>query len=87
MSRSGVRTLNVGAPRAPIGDASAVEELVAITPTVANEVGRNPRTVKRWMGDPTMKFPPTVRLRNRLYVSRHAFEHWKRGLLTAAMPA
>ncbi len=54
------------------------EELVPVTPNVANEVNRNPRTIKRWIVDKASGFPKTIRINNRLYVRRSDFETWKR---------
>ena len=54
--------------------------LIPITPDVAREVDRSPRTIKRWIADPSMNFPKTVLIRGRLYVRRAAFEAWKRDL-------
>ena len=58
-----------------VGDGDA---LVPITPNIAAEVNRNPRTIKRWIKDEALGFPQPIRINNRLYVSRSAFEAWKR---------
>jgi hypothetical protein len=53
-------------------DATSGETLVPVTPDVAREFKRNPRTIKRWIADPKIGFPTLVRLNNRLYVTRRA---------------
>ena|SRR5271166_4472867 len=51
--------------------------LIPLAPNIANELSRNPRTIKRWIRDPEMNFPPTILIGSRLYVTRSAFEEWK----------
>jgi len=72
-------------PRTVTINSESGDVLVPITPDASDEVGRNPRTVKRWIKDPKMKFPQTIRLNNRLYVSRREFEAWKAELFQAAL--
>jgi len=61
-------------PRAVTVDVSSGDVLVPVTPNVAAEVNRNPRTIKRWIKDEALNFPKPIRINNRLYVSRNAFE-------------
>lgn len=39
------------------------------------------RTLNRWTQDPSMGFPPAIRIRNRNYRSRAAIEAWKETML------
>jgi hypothetical protein len=61
------------------------EVLSPVTPNVAREVNRNPRTIKRWIADKTHNFPTPIRIKGRLYLTRSAFEQWKAGLVSAAL--
>jgi hypothetical protein len=72
-------------PRTLTINSESGDVLVPVTPDASAEVCRNPRTVKRWIKDPKMKFPATIRLNNRLYVSRREFEAWKRNLFESAL--
>ena len=68
-------------------DVTSGDALVPVTPNIADEIGRNPRTIKRWIKDAALNFPPTVRINNRLYVSHSAFEAWKRARFEVALSA
>lgn len=50
-------------------DAGTGDTFAPVTPDVANEFGKNPRTIKRWIENPALGFPRPVRINGRLYVS------------------
>lgn len=85
MSLSDTQTNSGVASRVVTIDAATGDSLLPITPDVANDVRRNPRTIKRWIKDPKLKFPPTIRLNGRLYVSSRLYQDWKRDLFQAAL--
>jgi hypothetical protein len=85
MSISDKQTNTASGPRAMTIELESGDVLVPVTPNVADEVHRNPRTVKRWIRDPEMNFPATIRIKNRLYVSRRSLEAWKRALFSTAL--
>jgi hypothetical protein len=58
---------------------------VPVTPDVADEFGKNPRTIKRWIGDERLGFPRPVRINGRLYVDRKALEEWKQSRVAASL--
>ena len=60
--------------------------LVPLVPDCALELGRCGRTLKRWLHDPNVHFPPTTRLRGRLYVQRRALNDWKAELFRDGRP-
>lgn len=66
-------------------DVTSGDVLVPITPNVAAEVSRNPRTIKRWIKDEALGFPRPIRINGRLYVSRRALELWKRERFQASL--
>ena len=85
MSLLDTRTAISGTLRALTVDATSGETFVPVTPDVAREFKRNPRTIKRWIADPKIGFPTPVRLNNRLYVTRRALEEFKQRLIDAAL--
>ena len=87
MSLSDTQMTTASALRAMTVDVNSGEVLVPVTPDVADEFNRNPRTIKRWICDPKIGFPTPIRINNRLYVTRRALEDFKRRLLSAALPA
>jgi hypothetical protein len=88
MSLLDTQTAAIGhVQRALTVDANSGEVWVPVTPDVAGEFNRNPRTIKRWIGDPKIGFPAPIRINGRLYVSRRALEEFKRSLLAAVLPA
>lgn len=87
MSLLDTQTVGGDAQRTLTVDAHSGDVLVPVTPNVAGEFNRNPRTIKRWIGDPKIGFPTPIRINNRLYVTRRALEDFKRRLLSAALPA
>jgi hypothetical protein len=58
---------------------------VPVTPDVAAEFNKNPRTIKRWINDPVLGFPTPVRINGRLYIARDALEEWKRARVAASL--
>lgn len=66
-------------------DVTSGDVLVPVTPNVAAEMNRNPRTIKRWIATPALNFPRPIRINGRLYVSRSAFEAWKRERIEASL--
>jgi hypothetical protein len=60
MSLSDTQTAINGALRAMTVDVNSGEVLVPVTPDVADEFNRNPRTIKRWIGDPKIGFPRPI---------------------------
>ena len=66
-------------------ETAAGDALVPITPNIAAECNRNPRTIKRWIKDEALNFPRPIRINGRLYVSRSAFEAWKRERIEASL--
>ena len=58
---------------------------VPVTPDVAREFNKNPRTIKRWIADPALGFPRPVKINGRLYIERQALEEWKRARLLASL--
>jgi hypothetical protein len=76
----------IGGLRAMTVAIESGEQLVPVTPDVAEEFRRNPRTIKRWIADPKIGFPTPVRINGRLYVARSALESFKQSLLSAALP-
>ena len=86
MSLSDTQTISGNVQRALTVDANSGDVLVPVTPDVAGEFDRNPRTIKRWIGDPKIGFPAPIRINSRLYVSRRALEEFKRRLLATALP-
>jgi hypothetical protein len=86
MSLLNVQTPVGGALRAVTIAIESGEQLVPITPDVAREFNRNPRTIKRWLADAKIGFPTPIRINNRLYVARSALENFKQSLLSAALP-
>jgi hypothetical protein len=85
MSLSNTQTIHSATARTITIDADTGDSLIPITPNVAQDVHRNPRTIKRWLKDPKIKFPPTVRLNGRLYVSSRLYQDWKRELFQTAL--
>ena len=66
-------------------DAQSREVLVPVTPNVAQEFKRNPRTIKRWIADPAFNFPKPVRINGRLYIARSELEGFKQRVLASAL--
>jgi hypothetical protein len=74
----------------PLPRGKAIEDaagivLVPLVPNVCREIDRCERTLKRWLKDPNLGFPPVRRIRNRLYVTRAELEQWKRDVLLTAI--
>lgn len=85
MSLSEANIPVVGAPRAMTINVETGDVLLPVTPNVAAEVNRNPRTIKRWIKDTALNFPKPIRINGRLYISRSAFEAWKRERIEASL--
>jgi hypothetical protein len=60
------------------------DELVP-DPTVQKEFDVCAMTLWRWDNDPTLGFPPPIKIRNRKYRSRRKLEKFKERLLRDAM--
>ncbi|MGO9418037.1 helix-turn-helix transcriptional regulator, partial [Roseiarcus sp.] len=74
--------------RAPLTitvDAISGDVLVPVSPDVASEFCKNPRTIKRWIASAGLGFPRPVRINGRLFVSRNALEQWKRSRIEASL--
>ena len=50
-------------------DLTSGQIFVPVTPDVADEFGKNPRTIKRWIEDDRLGFPRPVRINGRLYLA------------------
>jgi hypothetical protein len=66
-------------------DLASGQVFVPVTPDVANEFGKNARTIKRWIEDDRLGFPKPVRINGRLYISRQALEEWKRARVAVSL--
>jgi predicted DNA-binding transcriptional regulator AlpA len=78
--------LDIGsAVRAMTVDLQSGLVFVPVTPDVAAEFGKNPRTIKRWIEDERLGFPRPVRINGRLYVDRKALEEWKQARVAASL--
>ena len=85
MSLSEPQTTATGAHRAMTVDIETGDVFVPVTPDVANEFRKNPRTIKRWIADPELGFPTPIRINGRLFVSRRLLEDWKRERVAASI--
>jgi hypothetical protein len=85
MSLSEPQTTAMGAHRALTGDVVTGDVFVPVTPDVANEFRKNPRTIKRWITDPELGFPTPIRINGRLFISRRLLEDWKRERIAASI--
>lgn len=79
------QTTVLGAHRAMTVDVETGDVFVPVTPDVANEFRKNPRTIKRWIADPELGFPTPIRINGRLFVSRRLLEDWKRERVAASI--
>lgn len=61
------------------------EVLVPVTPDVAREFNRDPRTIKRWIADNKIGFPPTIKINQRVYVTRSSLEAFKTTLIERSL--
>jgi hypothetical protein len=66
-------------------DLTSGQVFVPVTPDVADEFGKNPRTIKRWIEDDRLGFPRPVRINGRLYLARQALEEWKQARVAASL--
>jgi predicted DNA-binding transcriptional regulator AlpA len=73
------------ARRAMTFDLTSGQIFVPVTPDVADEFGKNPRTIKRWIEDDRLGFPRPVRINGRLYLDRQALEEWKQARVAASL--
>lgn len=60
------------------------DELVP-DPKVQQEFGVSAMTLWRWDRDPTLEFPPPIKIRKRNYRSRYALDAFKQRMLRAAI--
>jgi hypothetical protein len=72
-------------PRGKAIQDSSGAVLLPIVPNVCQDLNRCDRTIKRWLGDPAMKMPRALRIRNRLYLAQSDYEAWKRDVLLTAL--
>jgi len=61
-----------------------IDELVP-DPRVKREFGISSMTLWRWTHDPTLKFPPAIKIRGRSFRSRQLLEEFKAELLNDAL--
>ena len=85
MSLSDAQSNTSSASRAVTVDLTSGQVFVPVTPDVAREFNKNPRTIKRWIADKSLGFPKPVRINRRLYISREALEEWKRARVAASL--
>jgi hypothetical protein len=85
MSLSDTQTAIGGRMRAMTVDIETGDVFVPVTPDVASEFCKNPRTIKRWMASRELGFPTPIRINGRLFVSRRLLEDWKRERVAASI--
>lgn len=56
-------------------------------PQVWREFGISPMTGWRWTRDPTLGFPPPIKIRTRCFRSRRALEEFKRRMVARGTAA
>jgi hypothetical protein len=71
---------------AKLNEDDAPDELVP-DPKIAKEFSVTLMTLWRWDRDPTLQFPPPIKIRNRNFRSRAALEEFKARLLRRAIEA
>jgi predicted DNA-binding transcriptional regulator AlpA len=73
--------------KAVLFDTAAGDVLIPLPEVAKGELGRDPRTLRRWLNDPRVGFPKPVRIQNRLYFSRRELEAWKTSRVRAYVEA
>jgi hypothetical protein len=73
-----------------VGDSDPEEEQDDVgdlvpDPRVCREFGITAMTLWRWDEDPTLDFPPPIKIRKRKFRSRHALDKFKRRMLQSAI--
>ncbi len=73
--------------KAMLVDTAAGDVLIPLPDVAKSELGRDPRTLRRWLKDESVGFPKPVRVNNRLYFSRRELEAWKQSRVRAYVEA
>lgn len=64
-------------------DTAAGDVLIPLPDVAKGELGRDPRTLRRWLRNTAIGFPKPIRVNNRLYFSRRELEAWKKSRVRA----
>ena len=66
-----------------LADTATGDVLIPLPEVAKSDLGRDPRTLRRWLKDEAVGFPKPVRVNNRLYFSRRELEAWKQSRVRA----
>ena len=69
----------------PRGHVLLPDELVPDTAVAAEFGNKSLMTIYRWTKDPTLGFPPPIKIRNKNYPSRRALEEFKARIMRVAL--